>query len=119
MNYQNKNYQHIKDFYEMDSDFQSGSFKSTPFDFYLDFIGYTTDRNLKEEEEENKNYKDYEKRYKARNSISTHKWKFQVFEADQVFGHREQVQFGLALMIFKDTEYEHVYKFIDNLLKEK
>ncbi|BCV03587.1 MAG: hypothetical protein CM15mV70_010 [Caudoviricetes sp.] len=44
----------------MDSDFKN-SFKSTPFDFYLDFIGYTTDRNLKEEEEENKNYRDYEK----------------------------------------------------------
>ena len=117
MNYQNKNYQHIKDFYEMDKDFQSKSFKSTPFDFYLDFIGYTTSRNIKELEDEK--FRDYEQRYKARNSISTHKWKFQVFEANKVFGHREQVQFGLALMIFKDTEYEHVYKFIDNLLKEK
>ena len=100
----------------MDSAFKK-SFKSTPFGFYLDFIGYTTDRNLKKEEEENKNFRNYETRYKARHSISTHKWKFQVFEADQVFGHRERVQFGLALMIFEDTEYEHVYKFIDNLLK--
>ena len=45
----NKNYKHIEDLYEMDKDFK-GSFKSTPFDFYLDFIGYTTDRNLKKEE---------------------------------------------------------------------
>jgi len=118
MNYQNKNYQHIKDFYDMDSDFK-GSFKSTPFDFYLDFIGYTTSRNLKKEEEEEKSFRDYEQRYKARHSLSSHKWKFQVFEADQVFGHRERVAFGLALMIFKDTEYEHVYKFIDNLLEKK
>ena len=118
MNYQNKNYKHIEDFYRMDFDFKN-SFKSTPFDFYLDFIGYTTDRNLKEEEEENKNYRDYQKRYKARNSISTHKWKHQVFEADQVFGHRERVQFGLALMIFEDVGYEDVYKFIDNLLIEE
>tara|TARA_R100000742_G_C4249928_1_gene68359 strand:+ start:576 stop:878 length:303 start_codon:yes stop_codon:yes gene_type:complete len=100
----------------MDFDFKD-SFKSTPFDFYLDFIGYTTSRNLKEEEEEEKKYRDYEKRYKARHSLSTHKWKFQVFEADQVFGHRERVQFGLALMIFEDVGYEDVYKFIDNLLK--
>tara|TARA_R100001460_G_scaffold30157_1_gene59551 strand:+ start:620 stop:979 length:360 start_codon:yes stop_codon:yes gene_type:complete len=111
----NKNFKHIEDFYKMDFDFKN-SFKSTPFDFYLDFIGYTTDRNLKKEEEENKNFRSYEQRYKARHSISTHKWKFQVFEADQVFGHRERVQFGLALMIFEDVGYEDVYKFIDNLL---
>ena len=111
----NKNYKHIEDFYKMDSDFK-GHFKSTPFDFYLDFIGYTTDRNLKKEEEENKNFRSYEQRYKARHSISTHKWKFKVFEADSVFGHRERVQFGLALMIFEDVGYEDVYKFIDNLL---
>ena len=115
----NKNYKHIEDLYEMDKDFK-GHFKSTPFDFYLDFIGYTTDRNLKKEEEENKNnpyhFRNYEQRYKARHSISTHKWKFKVFEADQVFGHRERVQFGLALMIFEDVGYEDVYKFIDNLL---
>ena len=106
----------------MNFDFKD-SFKSTPFDFYLDFIGYTTDRNLKEQEkwekENVKGARNYSDRYKIRNSISTHKWKFQVFEANKVFGHREQVQFGLALMIFKDTEYEQVYKFIDNLLKEK
>ncbi|BCV03588.1 MAG: hypothetical protein CM15mV70_020 [Caudoviricetes sp.] len=41
------------------------------------------------------------------------------FEADQVFGHRERVQFGLALMIFEDVGYEDVYKFIDNLLIEE
>ena len=46
-------------------------------------------------------------------------WKHQVLEADQVFGHRERVAFGLALMIFEDVGYEDVYKFIDNLLKEK
>jgi len=90
----NKNYKHIEDFYNMDSDFKN-SFKSTPFDFYLDFIGYTTDRNMK------------------------HKWKLEVFEADQVFGHSERVQFGLALMIFEDVGYEDVYKFIDNLLVEE
>jgi hypothetical protein len=66
-----------------------------------------------------KNFRDYEQRYKARHSINTHKWKFQVFEADQVFGHRERVQFGLALMIFEDVGYEDVYKFIDNLLIEE
>ena len=114
----NKNFKHIEDLYQMDFDFKD-SFKCTPFDFYLDFIGYTTDRNLKEEEKENKNYRDYEQRYKARNSITTHKWKFQVFEADKVFGHRERVQFGLALMIFEDVGYEDVYKFIDNLLASK
>ena len=111
----NKNYKHIEDFYKMDSDFK-GHFKSTPFDFYLDFIGYTTSRNLKKEEEENKDFRSYEQRYKARHSISTHKWKFQVFEADSVFGHRQLVQFGLALMIFEDVGYDDVYKFIDNLL---
>ena len=109
----NKNYKHIEDLYEMDKDFK-GHFKSTQFDFYLDFIGYTTSRNIKELEDEK--FRDYEQRYKARNSISTHKWKFQVFEADKVFGHRERVQFGLALMIFEDVGYEDVYKFIDNLL---
>ena len=88
----NKNYKHIEDFYKMDSDFKN-SFKSTPFDFYLDFIGYTNDRNIK------------------------HKWKLEVFEADQVFGHRERVAFALALMIFEDVGYEDVYKFIDNLLE--
>ena len=31
----NKNFKHIEDFYEMDSDFKRC--KSTPFDFYLDF----------------------------------------------------------------------------------
>ena len=90
----NKNYKHIEDFYKMDSDFKN-SFKSTPFDFYLDFIGYTNDRNIK------------------------HKLKLETFEADQVFGHRERVQFGLALMIFEDVGYEDVYKFIDNLLIEE
>ena len=118
----NKNFKHIEDFYKMDSDFKD-SFESTPFDFYLDFIGYTTDRNLKKEEEEenkrNPKYRDYENLYKIRNSKTTHKWKFQVFEADQVFGHRERVQFGLALMIFEDVGYEDVYKFIDNLLVEE
>tara|TARA_S200000501_G_C20343540_1_gene534358 strand:+ start:202 stop:564 length:363 start_codon:yes stop_codon:yes gene_type:complete len=118
----NKNFKHIEDFYNMDSDFKD-SFKCTPFDFYLDFIGYTTDRNLKKEEEEenkrNPKYRDYENLYKIRNSKTTHKWKFQVFEADQVFGHRERVQFGLALMIFEDVGYEDVYKFIDNLLVEE
>ena len=122
MNYQNKNYKHIEDFYKMDSDFK-GSFKSTPFDFYLDFIGYTTETNLKEQEKWEKEKiggaKNYNDRYKIRHSISTHKWKFKVFEADQVFGHRERVQFGLALMIFEDVGYEDVYKFIDNLLIEE
>ena len=115
----NKNYKHIEDFYKMDSDFK-GHFKSTPFDFYLDFIGYTTDRNLKKEyEDENKRdpkFRSYENLYKIRNSISTHRWKSDVWQADKVFGHRERVQFGLALMIFEDTVYEDVYKFIDNLL---
>ena len=107
----NKNYKHIEDFYNMDSDFK-GSFKSTPFDFYLDFIGYTIDRKPKEE--------DYIKKHKKQNSLTNLNtlglWKHQVFEADQVFGHRERVQFGLALMIFEDVGYEDVYKFIDNLL---
>ena len=116
MNYQNKHFKHIEDLYEMDKDFKEQLFKSTLFDFYLDFIGYTTNRNLKKEEEENKNFRSYETRYKARHSITTHKWKFPVFEADKVFGHRERVQFGLALMIFEDVGYEDVYKFIDNLL---
>ena len=110
----NKNFKHIEDFYKIDSDFRN-SFKSTPFDFYLDFIGYTTDRNLKEE--------DYIKKHKKQNSLTNLDtiglWKHQVLEADQVFGHRERVAFGLALMIFEDVGYEDVYKFIDNLLKEK
>ena len=114
----NKNYKHIKDLYEMDSDFKN-SFKSTPFDFYLDFIGYTTDRNLKEEEEEEKNYRDYEQRYKARNSLSTHKWKYKVHDANQIFGCREYEQFGKALLIFENVGYEDVYKFIDNLLTKE
>ena len=61
----------IKELYEMNSDFIK--YQSTPFDFYLDFIGYTTDRNLKKEEEEEKKrnprYRDYERIYKIRNSI--------------------------------------------------
>jgi len=118
----NKNYKHIENFYKMDSDFK-GSFKSTPFDFYLDFIGYTTDRNLKKEEEEEKTrkpfYRNYENLSKIRSSLTTHKWKYQVFESYKVFGHRERVAFALALMIFEDVGYEDVYKFIDNLLEEK
>tara|TARA_R100000278_G_scaffold71543_1_gene56355 strand:+ start:465 stop:827 length:363 start_codon:yes stop_codon:yes gene_type:complete len=120
MNYQNKHYKHIEDLYEMDRDFQEQLFKSTLFDFYLDFIGYTTSRNLKEEEEEEeKSFRDYEKRYKARHSLSTHKWKYQVHDANQIFGCREYEQFGKALLIFENVGYEDVYKFIDNLLKEK
>ena len=69
----NKNYKHIEDFYRMDSDFK-GHFKSTPFDFYLDFIGYTTNRNLKEQEKWEKEKiggaKNYNDRYKIRHSIS-------------------------------------------------
>ena len=112
----NKNYKHIEDLYEMDKDFKGQLFKSTLFDFYLDFIGYTTNRNLKKEEEENKNYRDYETRYKARHSISTHKWKYQVFDANQIFGAREYEQFGKALLIFENVGNEDIYKFIDNLL---
>ena len=109
----NKNYKHIEDLYEMDKDFK-GHFKSTPFDFYLDFIGYTTSRNIKELEDEK--FRDYEQRYKARNSISTHKWKYQVFDANQIFGAREYEQFGKALLIFENVGNEDIYKFIDNLL---
>ena len=116
MNYQNKHFKHIEDLYEMDKDFKEQLFKSTLFDFYLDFIGYTTNRNLKKEEEENKNYRDYETRYKARHSISTHKWKYQVFDANQIFGAREYEQFGKALLIFENVGNEDIYKFIDNLL---
>ena len=116
MNYQNKHFKHIEDLYEMDKDFKEQLFKSTLFDFYLDFIGYTTNRNLKKEEEKNKNYRDYETRYKARHSISTHKWKYQVFDANQIFGAREYEQFGKALLIFENVGNEDVYKFIDNLL---
>jgi len=116
MNYQNKHFKHIEDLYEMDKDFKEQLFKSTLFDFYLDFIGYTTNRNLKKEEEENKNFRSYETRYKARHSISTHKWKYKVFDADQIFGAREYEQFGKALLIFENVGNEDIYKFIDNLL---
>ena len=116
MNYQNKHFKHIEDLYEMDKDFKEQLFKSTLFDFYLDFIGYTTNRNLKKEEEENKNFRSYETRYKARHSISTHRWKYKVFDADQIFGAREYEQFGKALLIFENVGNEDVYKFIDNLL---
>jgi len=121
MNFNNKNFKHIEDLFDMSKDFKEQKFFSTPFDFYLDFIGYTTDRNLKELEKEEKelNFTDYENRGKIRNSINTHRWKYMVFDADQVFGHRERVQFGLALMIFEDVGYEDVYKFIDNLLVEE
>ena len=106
MNYQNKHFKHIEDLYEMDKDFKEQLFKSTLFDFYLDFIGYTTNRNLKKEEEE----------YKIRNSLTTHKWKYKVHDANQIFGAKEYEQFGKALLIFENVGNEDVYKFIDNLL---
>ena len=120
MNYQNKHFKHIKDLYEMDKDFKEQLFKSTLFDFYLDFIGYTTNRNLKKEEEEEKTrnpfYRNYENYYKIRNSLTTHKWKYKVHDANQIFGAREYEQFGKALLIFENVGNEDVYKFIDNLL---
>ena len=89
MNYQNKHFKHIEDLYEMDKDFKEQLFKSTLFDFYLDFIGYTTNRNL---------------------------WKYKVHDANQIFGAREYEQFGKALLIFENVGNEDIYKFIDNLL---
>ena len=108
----------IKELYEMNSDFKK--YKSTPFDFYLDFIGYTTDRNLKEQEKWEKEKiggaRNYSDRYKIRNSITTHKWKFQVFQADQVFGQKQNYVFGKCLVLMNDYPIEEIYQYIDNLV---
>tara|TARA_R100001086_G_C11639350_1_gene204091 strand:+ start:124 stop:486 length:363 start_codon:yes stop_codon:yes gene_type:complete len=108
----------IKELYEMNSDFKN--YKSTPFDFYLDFIGYTTDRNLKEQEKWEKEKiggaKNYSDRYKIRNSITTHKWKFQVFQAYQVFGQKQNYVFGKCLVLMNEYSKQEIYQYIDNLV---
>ena len=108
----------IKELYEMNSHFKK--YKSTPFDFYLDFIGYTTNRNLKEQEKWEKEKiggaRNYSDRYKIRNSITTHKWKFQVFQADQVFGQKQNYVFGKCLVFMNEYSKEEIYKYIDNLV---
>ena len=108
----------IKELYEMNSDFKK--YKSTPFDFYLDFIGYTTNRNIKEQEKWEKEKiggaRNYSDRYKIRNSITTHKWKFQVFHADQVFGQKQNYVLGKCLVLMNEYPKEEIYKYIDNLV---
>jgi len=108
----------IKELYEMNSDFKK--YKSTPFDFYLDFIGYTTDRNLKKEYEEEKKrnprYRNYENIHKIRNSITTHKWKSDVWQAPKVFEQKQNYVFGKCLVFMNDFPIEEIYKYIDNLV---
>ena len=87
----NKNFKHIEDFYKMDSDFKD-SFESTPFDFYLDFIGYSLDRTG--------GYRYVDPVYKA---------------GENGYGHHERCAMADALKIFEDTGYEDVYEYIDLL----
>ena len=85
-------YNSIKEFYDWCQHWPTGYKKNNPFDFYLDFIGYSLDRTG--------GYRYMDPVYKA---------------GDNGYGHHERCLMADALKIFEDTGYEDVYKYIDLL----
>ena len=85
-------YNSIKEFYNWCQHWPKGYKKNNPFDFYLDFIGYSLDRTG--------GYRYMDPVYKA---------------GDNGYGHHERCLMADALKIFEDTGYEDVYKYIDLL----
>ncbi len=95
----------------------------TAFDFFLDFIGYTTDRNLKEQEQWEKDHingaRNYDDRNKIRNSVTKHRFKLRdVWQADQVFKQRERLIFGQCLVFMNNYSIDQIYEYIDSLVKD-
>jgi len=85
-------YNSIKEFYDWCQHWPKGYKKNNPFDFYLDFIGYSLDRTG--------GYRYVDPVYKA---------------GENGYGHHERCAMADALKIFEDTSYEDVYEYIDLL----
>ena len=83
----------IRTFYEWSNNFPRGRRQdNNPFDFYLDFIGYSIDR------------------------LGAYRYMAPVHQAEKFgFGHHERCAIADALKVFEDTGYEDVYGYIDLL----
>tara|TARA_B100001094_G_scaffold132463_1_gene128348 strand:- start:639 stop:1064 length:426 start_codon:yes stop_codon:yes gene_type:complete len=83
----------IRTFYEWSNNFPRGRRQdNNPFDFYLDFIGYSIDR------------------------LGAYRYMAPVHKAEEFgFGHHERCLMADALKVFENTGYEDVYRYIDLL----
>ena len=87
--YINEFYILIKGLYKMDYEN-----RINPFYFYLDFIGYTSDR------------------------CKSYAFDLLPYKANECFGHLERCSFMKALKVFENYSYDDVYHYID-LLNDK
>ena len=87
-----KKFNSIKEFHRHCQCSSIGTDPNNCFDFYLDFIGYSTDR------------------------YGFNRYNDQVYNASKNgFGHEERCLLADSLKLFEDTGYEDVYKYIDLL----